>query len=34
MQKCSDQVNLECFIFIVLYENKLYYSIKALVGGH
>jgi hypothetical protein len=34
MREYSDQINLEWFIFIVLYEDMLYYSIKALSGGH
>jgi hypothetical protein len=34
MREHSDQVSLEWFIFIVSCEDMLYYSIKALFGGH
>jgi hypothetical protein len=34
MHDCSDQISLKGFIFVVLYENMLYYSIIALTNGH
>jgi hypothetical protein len=34
MQEHSDQTSLECFIFVVMYEDMLYYSIKVSFGGH
>jgi hypothetical protein len=34
MQEHNDQISLDWIIFIVLYEDKLYFSIKTLYGGH
>jgi hypothetical protein len=33
MRERSDQINLEWFIFIVLYENMLYFSVKVSSSG-
>jgi hypothetical protein len=34
MLECSDQVSLKGFIFVVLCENMLHYSIKTSSSGH
>jgi hypothetical protein len=33
MQEYSDQVNMEWFIFVMLYEDLLYFSINVSSGG-